>query len=120
MHELHHHFLQLAFSHLPMAHRDAGAGTVPEFWPRLPDCFHSIVNEIDLPFAVEFLFNRRLDQLVVPVATTVWIAIRSLGSVSITLMSRNPTSDMCSVRGIGVADMVSTSTWVRICLIRSL
>ena len=39
----------------------------------------------------------------------VWIASRSLGGVSITLISRKPTSDMCSVRGMGVADMVSTS-----------
>ena len=35
-------------------------------------------------------------------------------------MSRSPTIDMCSVRGIGVADMVSTSTCLRICLMRSL
>src|ERR1019366_5600953 len=48
------------------------------------------------------------------------MAMRSLGGVSITLMSRSPTSDICSVRGIGVADMVSTSTSVRICLMRSL
>ena len=53
-------------------------------------------------------------------ATTVWIAMRSLGGVSMTLMSRNPSSDMCSVRGIGVADMVSTSTSLRSCFRRSL
>ena len=53
-------------------------------------------------------------------ATTVWIARRSLGGVSITLMSRSPTSDMCSVRGMGVAVMVSTSTFLRICFRRSL
>ena len=35
-------------------------------------------------------------------------------------MSRMPTSDMFSVRGIGVADIVSTSTRFLICLIRSL
>ena len=35
-------------------------------------------------------------------------------------MSRMPTSDMLSVRGIGVADSVSTSTLRRICLMRSL
>ena len=45
-------------------------------------------------------------------ATTVWMAMRSLGGVSMTLMSRRPISDMCSVRGMGVADMVSTSTVV--------
>ena len=35
-------------------------------------------------------------------------------------MSRMPTSDMFSVRGIGVALIVSTSTFFRICLILSL
>ena len=35
--------------------------------------------------------------------------MRSLGGVSMTLISRRPTSDMCSVRGMGVADMASTS-----------
>src|SRR5579872_310100 len=35
-------------------------------------------------------------------------------------MSRNPTSDMWSVRGIGVALMVSTSTLCLSCLMRSL
>ena len=35
-------------------------------------------------------------------------------------MSRMPTSDMFSVRGIGVAVIVSTSTRLRICLMRSL
>ena len=35
-------------------------------------------------------------------------------------MSRMPTSDMFSVRGIGVALSVSTSTFRRICLMRSL
>ena len=33
----------------------------------------------------------------------------------ITEMSRRPESDMCSVRGIGVADIASTSTSRRIC-----
>ena len=52
--------------------------------------------------------------------TLVWIDRRSLGGVSITDMSRMPTSDMFSVRGIGVAVSVSTSTFLRICLMRSL
>ena len=34
------------------------------------------------------------------------MARRSLGGVSITDMSRRPSSDMCSVRGIGVALML--------------
>ena len=52
--------------------------------------------------------------------TVVWIDSRSLGGVSITDMSRMPTSDMFSVRGIGVAVIVSTSTLFFSCLIRSL
>ena len=35
-------------------------------------------------------------------------------------MSRKPSSDMCSVRGIGVALMVTTSTFFLICFSRSL
>ena len=42
--------------------------------------------------------------------TCVRIGRRPSGGVSMTLMSRSPASDMCSVRGIGVADSESTST----------
>ena len=42
--------------------------------------------------------------------TLVSIASRSFGGVSMIDMSRMPASDMCSVRGIGVAVIVSTST----------
>ena len=52
--------------------------------------------------------------------TLVWIARRSFGGVSMIDMSRMPTSDMFSVRGIGVAVIVSTSTFLRSCLIFSL
>ena len=45
-------------------------------------------------------------------ATRVWMGRRSSGGVSMTLMSRTPTSAMLSVRGMGVADSVSTSTSV--------
>src|SRR6266567_2894686 len=45
---------------------------------------------------------------------------RSCGGVSIVLMSRTFTSDMCSVRGIGVAVIVSTSISLRICFRSSL
>ena len=53
-------------------------------------------------------------------ATTVWIARRSRGGVSISDMSRSPTSDMCNVRGIGVAESASASTFLRISFSRSL
>ncbi len=53
-------------------------------------------------------------------ATTVLIESRSFGAVSITDISRSPSSDMCSVLGIGVALMVRTSTLCRSCFKRSL
>ena len=52
--------------------------------------------------------------------TTVSTGSRSSGGVSITDRSRTPERAMCSVRGIGVAVRVSTSTAVRSCLMRSL
>ena len=53
-------------------------------------------------------------------ATRVSTARRSAGGVSRFEMSRSPSSDMCSVRGMGVAVIVSTSTIVRSALSRSL
>src|ERR1039458_8759913 len=53
-------------------------------------------------------------------ATTVWMASRSLGGVSITDKSRRPNNDMCSVRGMGVALMATASTPLQISLSRSL
>jgi hypothetical protein len=52
--------------------------------------------------------------------TFVWIESRSFGGVSMIDMSRMPTSDMFNVLGMGVAVIVSTSTRLRICLMRSL
>ena len=52
--------------------------------------------------------------------TKVLIGRRSSGGVSIVLRSRTPVRHMCRVRGMGVAVRVSTSTSVRICLMRSL
>ena len=52
--------------------------------------------------------------------TRVSTASRSAGGVSRFEMSRTPNSDMCSVRGIGVAVIVSTSTVARSALSRSL
>ena len=45
-------------------------------------------------------------------ATRVWMGRRSSGGVSMTLMSRTPTSARFSVRGMGVAESVRTSTSV--------
>ena len=48
------------------------------------------------------------------------MARRSSGGVVSELMSRRPSSAMCSVRGMGVAVIVSTSTVARMRLSRSL
>src|SRR6266478_4730739 len=48
------------------------------------------------------------------------MAKRSRGGVSMTDMSRSPTKDMCRVRGMGVAERASASTFLRISLRRSL
>ncbi len=48
------------------------------------------------------------------------IESRSSGGVAMRLTSRIPENAMCSVRGIGVADSVSTSTAARIRFNRSL
>ena len=53
-------------------------------------------------------------------ASTTWIACRSSGGVWMIERSRMPASDMWSVRGIGVAVSVSTSTSFLNSLIRSL
>ena len=52
--------------------------------------------------------------------TCVLIAKRSRGGVSITDISRIPSRDIFSVRGIGVAESVSTSTFFFSCLSFSL
>ena len=53
-------------------------------------------------------------------STKVRIGERSRGGVSMSVRSRRPASDRCSVRGIGVAVSVSTSTASRSALSRSL
>ena len=53
-------------------------------------------------------------------STKVRIGERSRGGVSISVRSRSPASERCSVRGIGVAVSVSTSTASRSSLSRSL
>lgn len=52
--------------------------------------------------------------------TNVRIGCRSSGGVRIVDISRMPVRPISSVRGIGVADMASTSTWVRRCFMASL
>src|SRR5208282_3390195 len=68
MHEFQHHFFQLTFAHLPMADRDTRArGQCLNLGGNLPDGVDAVVYEINLAAAVEFLFDCRLDELLVPV-----------------------------------------------------
>ena len=67
MHELQHHFFQFAFRHLAVSHDDARPrDQFLQLGRDLPDALHAIVHEIDLAAAVEFLLERRLNQLLVP------------------------------------------------------
>jgi len=72
MHEFQHHFFQLPFTHLPMPHSNA------RLWSHglnlgrnLPNRIDAVVDEINLAAAVQFLLNRRLDELSSQFATTV-------------------------------------------------
>ena len=68
------------------------------------------MHEENLAAALELAADRAADHLLIEFTTLVWIDRRSFGGVSMIDMSRMPTSDMFSVRGIGVAVIVSTST----------
>ena len=108
--------------HLPVADEDARLGHhLANLLGDLVDALDAVMHEVHLPAALQLFLDGRAECSVSShAATTVWIAMRSLGGVSITLMSRSPSSDICRVRGIGVADMVSTSTSLRSCFSRSL
>ena len=80
------------------------------------DVVDAVVDEVDLPAAIDLAQDHLADQRSLCRVTNVRIGRRACGAVSMMLMSRIPASDMCSVRGIGVALMVSTSTSVRSCL----
>ena len=68
MHKLQHHFLQFALAHLSVAHCDAGArNQFLKFGGNFPDRIHPVVHEIDLAAALQFLLDRRLNQLEIPV-----------------------------------------------------
>ena len=76
-----------------------------------PDVVDPVVHEKDLPVAVRI--SRRMALRISSASKRqmrVSIACRSRGGVVRLEISRMPSSDMCSVRGIGVAVIVSTST----------
>ena len=84
------------------------------------DRFHTVVDEVHLPAPRHFVSNSALDHR--------GIERHHVGLNRKTILGRclddrhvpMPTSDMFSVRGIGVAVIVKTSTRFRICLMRSL
>ena len=103
--------LELPVAHLPVRDADPHLGhEAAQLLGRLVDRLDAVVQEERLPATV----------VLAPIAcatsssshspTCVRIGLRSAGGVAITEMSRRPASDMCSVRGIGVADSESTST----------
>ena len=64
--ELHHHVFQLPFAHLPVADDDAGIGDqLLNLIGHLDDVLHAVVNEIDLPLAIELAQDRLLHALLV-------------------------------------------------------
>jgi hypothetical protein len=106
---------KLGLAHLSVAHEHARFGhQLAQLGRNLVDGFDAVVHEVNLAAALQLLLDGGADQLFIPTATTVWMAMRSLGGVSITLMSRRPSMDMCSVRGMGVADMASTSIFAQL------
>ena len=120
--KLRHDRLELGFVHLAVADRDARLGH--ELLERARDAvdrLDAVVEVVDLAAAVEFGRDRALhDRVADAGTTTVLIDMRFFGAVRISERSRTPISDICSVRGIGVAESVSTSTEARSCLSRSL
>jgi hypothetical protein len=76
----------------------------------LPNGIHVIVDEVNLAAAGQFQLQRGFDQGIVEWRHHGLNRQTAIWGVSITDISRSPSIDMCSVRGIGVALMVSTST----------
>ena len=101
--EVEHHLFQLPFGHLAVADADAGLGhDLPQPPGEVFDVVDAVVDEEDLPAAVQFAQRRRGGSSSASKrATRVSMASRSAGGVSRFEMSRRPNSDMCSVRGNG-------------------
>ena len=75
------------------------------------DVVDPVVHEVDLAVAIQLAMDGPLDRSRGRTGVIlVSIALRSGGGVSRLEMSRMPSRLMCRVRGIGVAESVSTST----------
>ena len=67
VHELQHHIFQFTFSHLPVPHDNPRLRNQRlQLRRNLPDALHAIVDEINLPAALQFLLQRRLNQFFIP------------------------------------------------------
>ena len=87
----------------PTTTRASGTSRVTQVADRV-DRLDAVVDEVDLPAARQLAADgARDDRPGRSLTTLVWIDRRSFGGVSMIDMSRMPTSDMLSVRGIGVA-----------------
>ena len=97
--------------HLAVRDEEAKAGTeLLELLARLVDRLDPVVQVERLPAARVLALERGLDELLVVLADGRPDRAPPGGGVSMIEMSRSPESDMCSVRGIGVADSARTST----------
>ena len=106
-----HPLLQLALGHLPVGDEEAEAGAeLPEPLGGLVDRLDPVVEVEGLAFPRMLALERDRISSSSNSPTTVLIGLRPSGGVSMIEMSRRPESDMCSVRGIGVAESESTST----------
>ena len=112
-----HLLLELALPHLPVRDEEA------QLWAELLQLLRRLFDRLDAVVQVERLaaaLDLALERLPSTSSssyspTYVRIGRRPSGGVSMTEMSRSPESDMCSVRGIGVAESASTSTSSRSC-----
>ena len=119
--EVHHHLLQLALAHLPVRHGHLGLGhQLRDLLRPLGQVLHPVVHEEHLPAARQLLADGLAQQLGSQRHTKVRMASRSAGGVAMMEISRRPLMAICSVRGMGVAVSVSTSTCERSSFSRSL
>ena len=62
--ELQHHVFQLALAHLPVADDDPRVGHhLLDLVGDLEDVVHAVVDEVDLPLALQLAQDRQLDAL---------------------------------------------------------
>src|SRR5436190_22907345 len=101
MHETRHHLFQLFLPHLAMRNAQSSVRANPsdEIGERV-NRFDTVMDHVHLSTSLQLETDRIFDDHGLEFQTTVWMASRSRGAVSITDMSRKPLSAMFSVRGI--------------------